>query len=45
MGSAAEEFERKFDAGEDISKHLDLTETRRPRRYCRPANVDSSSKR
>ncbi len=36
----AEEFDRKFDAGEDIMKYLDLTRARRPGHDQRRVNVD-----
>ena len=36
----AEEIDRKFDAGEDITEHLDLAATRRPGQETRRVNVD-----
>ena len=36
----AKELDRKFDAGEDISKHLDLSKMRRPGQEHRRVNVD-----
>ena len=36
----AEELDRKFDAGEDISKYLDLSKARRPEQEQRRVNVD-----
>jgi hypothetical protein len=36
----AKELDRKFDRGEDVSKFLDLTRTRRPNREQRRINVD-----
>lgn len=36
----AEEFERKFDAGEDITQYLDLSKIRRPDQEQRRVNVD-----
>ncbi|MDQ3507019.1 MAG: ribbon-helix-helix protein, CopG family [Actinomycetota bacterium] len=36
----AEEFDRKFDEGEDITPNLDLSKTRRPAREQRRVNVD-----
>ena len=35
-----EEFDRKFDAGEDISEHLDLSNIRKPVLEQRRINVD-----
>jgi len=35
-----EEFERRFDAGEDISEFLDLKNAKRPGREIRRVNVD-----
>jgi hypothetical protein len=35
-----EELEKKFDAGEDISKYLDLSRIRRPGQEQRRVNVD-----
>jgi len=35
-----EEFDRKFDAGEDISEHLDLSNIRKPALEQRRINVD-----
>ena len=36
----AKDFEKKFDAGEDITKYLDLTKTRRPGHEQKRVNVD-----
>ena len=36
----AEEFDRRFDRGEDISKYLDWSRARRPRLEQRRINVD-----
>lgn len=36
----AREFERKFDAGEDVTRHLDRASTRRPLQEARRVNVD-----
>jgi len=36
----AKAIDRKFDAGEDLTKHLDLTQARRPGQEQRRVNVD-----
>ena len=36
----AKEFDKKFDSGEDISKHLDFSKARRPGREQKRVNVD-----
>jgi hypothetical protein len=36
----AKAIERKFDEGEDISKHLDLSRGRRPKQEQKRVNVD-----
>ena len=36
----ARAFDRKFDSGEDILRHLDLGKARRPGREIRRVNVD-----
>ncbi len=36
----AKELEKKFDEGEDISQHLDLTKARRPEQEQKRVNVD-----
>jgi hypothetical protein len=36
----AEEFEKKFDTGEDITGHLDLQRGRRPNQELKRVNVD-----
>ncbi|WP_414526643.1 type II toxin-antitoxin system BrnA family antitoxin [Nodularia chucula] len=36
----AEEFDQKFDAGEDITTYLDMNTVRRPGYEQRPVNVD-----
>jgi hypothetical protein len=37
---AAEEFDRKFDAGESVVEYLDLTSLRRPALEAKRVNVD-----
>jgi hypothetical protein len=34
------EFDKRFDAGEDISKYLDMTKARRPEQEQKRVNVD-----
>jgi hypothetical protein len=36
----AEEFDRKFDEGEDVSQHLDISKARRPVQDQKRVNVD-----
>jgi len=36
----AEELDKKFDAGEDITGHLELSKARRPEREQKRVNVD-----
>ncbi len=36
----ADEFEKKFDKGEDITKYLDASKTRRPGQEQKRVNVD-----
>ena len=36
----ARELEKKFDAGEDITKYLDLSNARRPKQEQKRVNVD-----
>ena len=36
----ARELEKKFDAGEDITKYLDLSHARRPKQELKRVNVD-----
>ena len=36
----ASEFDQKFDEGEDITKHLDLSKARRPGQEQKRVNVD-----
>ncbi|MBI4824875.1 MAG: CopG family transcriptional regulator [Nitrospirae bacterium] len=36
----AKEIEKKFDKGEDITKHLDLSKVRRPEHEQKRVNVD-----
>ncbi len=36
----AEEFDKRFDRGEDVAKHLDFSKARRPGREQRRVNVD-----
>ena len=40
MKAKAKELDRKFDAGEDITKYLDMTRARRPGHEQRRVNVD-----
>ena len=37
---SGEEFDRKFEAGEDVSEFVDWSRTRRPGREIRRVNVD-----
>ena len=37
---SAEEFDRRFDAGEDISGHVDWAAARRPNKQTQRVNVD-----
>jgi hypothetical protein len=36
----AREFDKQFDAGEDVSRHLDVANARRPGQECKRVNVD-----
>ena len=36
----AREFDKKFDAGEDVTRHLDLSKARRPGHAQQRVNVD-----
>lgn len=36
----ARDFDKKFDAGEDITEHLDLSKARRPEQEQKRVNVD-----
>ncbi len=36
----SKEFDKRFDAGEDITEHLDLSSTRRPLKEIKRVNVD-----
>ena len=36
----AREFDKRFDAGDDISKYLDMTKARRPKQEHKRVNVD-----
>lgn len=36
----AKELDKRFDAGKDISKHLDLSRARRPKQEQKRVNVD-----
>ena len=36
----AEEFDRRFDAGEDVAKYLDMSGARRPGQSVKRVNVD-----
>ena len=40
---SAEEFDRKFDNGEDITPHLNLSKATRPERELQRVNVDFPS--
>jgi len=40
MKAKAREIDRKFDAGEDITRYLDLSKARRPGHEQRRVNVD-----
>ncbi|BCR05270.1 hypothetical protein DESUT3_23390 [Desulfuromonas versatilis] len=40
MKTKASDFDKKFDAGEDITKHLDLSKARRPEQEQKRVNVD-----
>lgn len=40
MKVKAQEFDRKFDEGEDISTHLDLKKAHRPEQVQKRVNVD-----
>ena len=40
MKAKAKELDRKFDAGEDITRYLDLSKARRPGHEQRRVNVD-----
>lgn len=40
MKLKAREFDKKFDKGEDISKHLDISKARRPEQEQKRVNVD-----
>jgi predicted DNA binding CopG/RHH family protein len=40
MKTKAKEFDRKFDAGEDVTKYLDRARARRPGHEQRRVNVD-----
>ncbi len=40
MKAKARELDRKFDAGEDITRYLDLSKARRPGHEQRRVNVD-----
>jgi predicted DNA binding CopG/RHH family protein len=40
MKIKAEELEKKFDAGEDVTEHLDVSRARRPGHEQRRVNVD-----
>ena len=36
----AEEFDKKFESGEDITKYLDISKARRPKQEQKRVNVD-----
>lgn len=36
----AKDFEKKFEAGEDITAHLDLSQARRPEQDSKRVNID-----
>jgi len=40
MRAKAKDLDKRFEAGEDITKYLDLTKVRRPRQEQRRVNVD-----
>ncbi len=40
MRAKASQLDKEFDAGEDITKYLDLSKARRPRHQQRRVNVD-----
>jgi predicted DNA binding CopG/RHH family protein len=40
MKVKAKELERKFDAGEDVTEHLDVSRARRPHHEQKRVNVD-----
>ena len=40
---SAEEFDRRFEAGEDISAHVDWAAARRPNKQTQRVNVDFST--
>ena len=40
MRAKARDVDKKFDAGEDITRYLELTKVRRPRQEQRRVNVD-----
>jgi hypothetical protein len=40
MGIKARQFDKRFDAGQDISKYLDMTKARRPGQEHKRVNVD-----
>lgn len=40
MKTKASEFDRKFDEGEDVSRYLDVSQTRRPGLEQKRVNVD-----
>jgi len=40
MKQKPKEFDKKFDAGEDITKYLDVSKARRPKQEQKRVNVD-----
>ncbi|MCK5340260.1 MAG: hypothetical protein KAJ60_04250 [Desulfobulbaceae bacterium] len=36
----AKEFDKKFDSGEDITSHLDVSKSRRPEQEAKRVNID-----
>ncbi len=40
MKTKASEFDKKFDSGEDVSDHLDISKARRPEQVQKRVNVD-----
>ena len=36
----AKEFDKRFDDGEDVSRHLDLSQAKRPNQAAKRVNVD-----
>jgi hypothetical protein len=36
----AKDFDKKFESGEDVTAHLDLSRARRPEQDCKRVNID-----